>query len=451
MTTKFRLLAEADTPTVVGKAWWNEALKLSVAGDQRRAMIGALGALAVVGVAIPVGVGIAASSDDDGDDTRTERRRALDLQRRQGWSFGVADEASYLTFADRSGPVDPAALAHLADDLAPRAPALLPMYVPTLFQAVGSRPAADAPRTEDAVAGFVALETVLAPIDTAAMRAARAAAGRLRVLLGAAASRDAASHDTAGLATAGLAVVVDLPGPEAVAFAGALADVFDPVFLFDNWPHPRGVVPAHLTLAAALTERARLLDGRARRTTTAPPLFVLDRARLAPYVDDENDFDNRWTARLPTADQLQAIGVSRVLYVVPDAAAPIDSDDLVDDLVAWAARGIDVRALRLGDVLAAGSDDAARALFAARDDRTTPAGGPAVTPAATPTAASTWRPAVRATAFSSPVATATPAHPVPAGFGQVPVVVDVATGALLGAHLYRRGSWHRTSSYFGGG
>jgi len=46
-------------------------------------------------------------------------------------------------------------------------------------------------------------------------------------------------------------VIVDLPGPEAMAFAAGMAELFDPCFTFENWPHPRGVVPAHLTLAAA--------------------------------------------------------------------------------------------------------------------------------------------------------------------------------------------------------
>ncbi len=443
MTTKFRLLAEADTPTIVGKAWWNEALKLSAAGDQRRLVLGALGAFAAVGIVLPAGIGMLAD-----DDNGTERRPALTLQRRHGWSFGAADEATSLTLPERSGVVDPAVLARLADDLAPRAPALVPTYVPTLFQAIGSRPAYDAPPTEDAAAGFLPLEAVIAPIDTAAMRAARASAARLRVLLGGPAALD----------TAGLAVIVDLPGAAAVAFAGALADAFDPVFLFDNWPHPRGVVPAHLTLAAALTERQRLVDGRGTRSPLAPPLFVLDRERLSPYVDDENQFDNRWTARLPAADQLKALGITWVLYVAPNGAAPVESDDVVDDLVAWTAAGIAVRALQIADFDDASSDAAARAAFVARYDRPATADGGGGTEGASgaasarvvPTTTSSWRPLPRATAFSSPTASSTPLHPLPPGFGHVPVVVS-SSGTLLGAQLYRRGSWHRTTSYFGGG
>jgi hypothetical protein len=87
-------------------------------------------------------------------------------------------------------------------------------------------------------------------------------------------------------------------------------------------------------------------------------MFVLDRARLAPYVDDEDHFDNRWTARLPAADQLKAAGVSRVLYVTPEAAPPVESDDVVDDLVAWARLGLDVRAVRVADYFDAATAEA---------------------------------------------------------------------------------------------
>jgi hypothetical protein len=39
---------------------------------------------------------------------------------------------------------------------------------------------------------------------------------------------------------------------------------------------------------------------------------------------------------------------------------------------------------------------------------------------------------------------------VPAGFGMVPVVVSIATGAILGAKLFRNGSWNRSSGGWGG-
>jgi hypothetical protein len=38
------------------------------------------------------------------------------------------------------------------------------------------------------------------------------------------------------------AIIVDLPGPRAVAFAAALADRFEPLFIFADWPHPDELV-----------------------------------------------------------------------------------------------------------------------------------------------------------------------------------------------------------------
>src|SRR5207253_363541 len=94
-----------------------------------------------------------------------------------------------------------------------------------------------------------------------------------------------------------------------------------PVFLFDNWPHPHGVVPAHLTLAAAvyyqpLFARAKTEPTRAGKVQ---PVFVLDRTRLTTYVDDATQFDNRYTAKMPTTANLKTMGVAKLLYVGPNA------------------------------------------------------------------------------------------------------------------------------------
>ena len=97
-------------------------------------------------------------------------------------------------------------------------------------------------------------------------------------------------HDTA--------LVVDAPGPRAVAVAAALADHFAPVFTFGNWPHPLGVVPAHETLAAALYYLPMFTAGRRR---CAPPT----RRRCSsstpigsrPIGDADTQFDNRYFVR----------------------------------------------------------------------------------------------------------------------------------------------------------
>ena len=86
-----------------------------------------------------------------------------------------------------------------------------------------------------------------------------------------------------------------------------------------------------------------------RRPATAPPVFVLDRQRLAPYADDAGQFDNRYFAGLPSWEGFHAAGIRHVLYVTPDDQATLESDDLNDDLVALDEGGIDVKLLALSD------------------------------------------------------------------------------------------------------
>jgi hypothetical protein len=134
-----------------------------------------------------------------------------------------------------------------------------------------------------------------------------------------------------------------------VALAAALAPCFDPVFLLDNWPHPAGVVPSHLTLGAALYYLPAFERARASRPAVAPPVFVVDRLRLTPYTDDGSRFDNRYWAGLPPRDALLAAGIRHLLYAAPDETTRLDAHDLNDDLVAVDRGGIDVKVLALSD------------------------------------------------------------------------------------------------------
>lgn len=434
MSTKFRLLAEADTPTVVGKAWWNEALKLAQGGDGRRGLMIMVGAgaafafLPIVGATVAAGASAVGDAFSSGPDT--VKKNALELQKQSGWSFGVADESRTLTFP---GAVpDPGAKARfstIVEDLAPTNPAHRSVYVPTLFQALVERPTQVIATEDFATLGFVPLADVIVPVRTAEMAAAETDARWLRTLL-------------AGR-TAGMAVIVDLPGPESVAFAAELADTLDPVFLFDNWPHPRGVVPAHMTLAAAVALHERFVQMTTVRPTTASPLFVLDRNRLAPYTDDKSQFDNRSLARLPSPQWLKENGLKRVFYVTPNHVTVIESDDVTDEFLAMVAEGIDVRALQIGEYYSTSNADEARALFSARYGL---ASTPPPPPAA-PSTSSAWRGAPRPSAFASSTGTG---RVRPQGFGEVPVVVGAA-GVILGALYYRNGSWNRTTSSYGGG
>jgi hypothetical protein len=253
-------------------------------------------------------------------------------QRTLGWNVGAEGQPLAL---DGAQPVDISgttnwrqAMGNLSWNLGPASARWSPYYAPALFQSL------EAPRS-------AGLRFAMQPVFTSEMALAQR---RGEALLSLFLDDHGCRKD--------VAVVLDLPGPESVAVAAALAPCFDPVFVFDNWPHPRGVVPAQSTLGAALYflpsfERDRA--SRVRAELEGPPVFVLDRQRLTPYGDDPTVFDNRYFAALPPREALQAAGIQHVLYVTPDAQVGLESDDLNDDLVAIADGGVDVRMLALSD------------------------------------------------------------------------------------------------------
>jgi hypothetical protein len=124
------------------------------------------------------------------------------------------------------------------------------------------------------------------------------------------------------------------------------------VFTFDNWPHPLGVVPSHLTLGACAYYLPLFDVAAHRRTVPSAPAFVLDANRLNPYRDDANQFDNRYVAPVPSAQSLAALGIRRLLYLRPNADSLTELDDLNADFVAWQAADIEVRAVALSDFTA---------------------------------------------------------------------------------------------------
>jgi hypothetical protein len=297
----------------------------SGAGDASRRQ--ALQVLLVRGGAAVFG-GVVVAANCSGSGTRMPvLRPAREVQQQRGLFVDAGEQrftfGDGLTVDSTGAALEPQRLRALHQTLRPADAALLPHYVPTLLTAF------DAPQGDRLLADFRA-------IDTTAMRAALAQAKALRELL----------EHAERVRT--WALVVDLPGPESVAFAAGLRPFVEPVLGFDNWPHPRGVVPAHLTLAALAFHAPTLApDPAAERR--GPIAFVLDRDRLAPYRDEPDRFDNRYLAKLPTAVQLQALGVERVLYVVPAGATPLELDDLNERFVAWRQAGITVRMVGLGD------------------------------------------------------------------------------------------------------
>jgi len=303
--------AFVDEPSLVGARWWQDSVVDPVG---RRAVI--TGLLAAGGI---LGAG-ALIADVAG--TRSARGGSLDLQRRYGWDFG-ASTTGLVFDGVTADSFDPVRLRALATELAPRVPSHVPFYVPTLFESLTALPK----QVMGGGAPSTSLLYALRPIVTAEMKD----------------SFDRGQASGASLlAINGVALVVDLPGPAAVAFAAGAASYFDPVFLFDNWPHPRGVVHSHRTLAAAAYYQPLFARARAGADAHggAPPMFVLDRDRLAAYADDVLEFDNRWVARLPSPEALRSLGVGQIVYVGPGkpyagARDGLELDDLNADFVAY--------------------------------------------------------------------------------------------------------------------
>jgi hypothetical protein len=426
-----------DKPGIVGARWWQRSLAEAKDTTGRR---NALRTMLLVGGGVSAaGLMLAAVGAVAESDTQTAARNALEMQKQFGWSFGAVTES--VTFDGESTlPFDRAALATLADDLRPSRAELLPYYVPTLFQSPTALPVA-VPAEETGT--VVPLKDALRPIYSSSMDAAYRRGKALASLF-------------SGV-PAGVCVVVDLPGPEAVAFAAGAASVFDPVFGFDNWPHPRGVVPAHLTLAAAAFFQplfAKHTSGRG-----APPMFVLDRRRLNAYSDESTQFDNRHVAKLPGAAALRAMGVKRVLCVVPSETDALELDDLNDDFVSDKAAGLDVKLVAANAFSPSPSDpgkpgEGPPYYYGGSADthpwfwRDYPWGGTTPPSARDPglvAPGKSYVPAPRTSAYSSGLPGGSTQKPKPANFGTVPVIIAAAGGAILGAKLSRSGSWNRSS------
>ena len=449
----FKRASQVIDPRLVGARWWQEQLRKPISATSRRSLL----QWAVVGTGAALAGGAILSALAS---RRSELhvKDALAAQQAHGWSLGSEGEA--VDFAGSAGGRFPlATLQSLASDLAPVQPRLAPYYVPTLFQSVSGAPPHPASADERPLA------EVLRPLATSEMEVARLRGEALATLFNG--------------APAGKAVIIDLPGPQAVAFAAGLAGALEPVFLFDNWPHPRGVVPSHLTLAAAASFAGVLRNQAKERKSGASPAFVLDRDRLTPYVDDSGRFDNRYLAKLPTAQALAGLGISEVLYVTP-AADSAESDDLVDDFVAFAAAGIavktdaatdfraDTEPRQRGQFQGGGPASSGATQSAADGDQEDQAGLPATTrttyvyggsrlthygfwslyhwgtPAIAyrePTNVSQghqYRPSMRATLFSSG---AMGQRTRPSTFAKVSTVVQ--SGRVVGAHFGRSGSFGR--------
>jgi hypothetical protein len=429
----------------VGARWWRDDVRAAeTSGVNRRKILQGM----LIGGGVILAGGLLATWASRDDDTVVENKDSLDVQRAEGWNVGSADQALMYPHRER-GDVDgnliaPDSLKTLGDDLSPRQTRFKPFYVPTLFGVLAQN---DVHAQE--------LRAELPPILTPAMQTAFARGRAFAELFKATNAEEKAPGDSAGLA--------DLPGPEAIAFAAGAAEVFEPVFLFDNWPHPLGVVKSHEVLAAAAYFRPVFLRAAEKRAADAPAMFVTDRTRLAPYTDETAQFDNRYMAKVPGAEALAALGVKHVAYVTPQGTEELD--DLNEDFVALDKASIDVKVVEMEDfqpdpestektVYYYGGHPYFIPLFwssygwyapyrsypAAPGHRAPPAGS----------RGAGYRPTPRPTVFSGRSVGAGRGgvgRAKPSGFGRVSVASSRATGRVVGTAHGRSGSFGRGGSY----
>lgn len=142
------------------------------------------------------------------------------------------------------------------------------------------------------------------------------------------------------------AIIIDLPGAEAVATGIALAAAgWRPVPLFNGCFGINTVVEtlwAAPALAAAAAELARI-----SLPADAPPVFLLDSNRMSgSALVAPGRFDNRWQVLpqdLPSGNRLAASGIKQALIVLEDR--PI-ANDVCHVLRRWQEAGLAVARTR---------------------------------------------------------------------------------------------------------
>ncbi|MFO0874660.1 MAG: hypothetical protein U0575_11920 [Phycisphaerales bacterium] len=138
------------------------------------------------------------------------------------------------------------------------------------------------------------------------------------------------------------AIVVDLPGAEAVHAGVALAVAgFRPVPLFNTTANPAALVDVK-SVVAALIEHASAI-GAIAIDADAAPAFLIDCNRAPGTRGAPGRFDNRWIVfpqDFPSGEVLRANGIEEAIVVRDDAKPP--AADLLRVLATWRAAGLRV-------------------------------------------------------------------------------------------------------------
>jgi hypothetical protein len=291
------------------KSWWRMSRRVFIVGG--------------AGAVLATGVWYAAR-----DDTTEVDKDSLDLQRAQGWNVGSEGKTLVLPNVQTNDSQQQPTWKKYLDSSTmlaayqPKLPAWTPYFVPTLIQSLQSE----------------SLRQQLAPIFAPDMLASYQSAQTI-----------AGDFLTNAQNVGETAFIVDLPGRQSVAFGAGMADAAQLITTFDNFPHPLGVTPSHETLGAMLYYAGEIETKQAKTAPTAPPVFMLDSNRLAPYKDADTQFDNRYLVGLPSAAKLRERGIKSVVYVMPDRARTEELDDLNDDFVDYKNAGMTVTMLPLSD------------------------------------------------------------------------------------------------------
>ncbi len=142
------------------------------------------------------------------------------------------------------------------------------------------------------------------------------------------------------------AVILDIPGPEAVRMGLRLARAgFRPVPLFNGSDGPSPLIDVR-AIARELLAGTPILAG-STLAPDAPPAFLLDGDRMKP-TPRVGVFDNRWVVLpqdFPSGTMLRAHGIERVVLVQRDRDTP--ARDLEHVLLRWQDAGVLIRSLDL--------------------------------------------------------------------------------------------------------
>lgn len=167
-----------------------------------------------------------------------------------------------------------------------------------------------------------------------------------------------------------LAVVVDLPGGDAIRFGLALGQAgFRPVAVLDGSPGPFNLAsPANRTAVTTVgpAKETAVVDMRdllftlcaaapllqeLSLTPGAPPAFLLDALRMkGSTAPNERLFDNRWKVfpqDFPSAKFLREHGIRRAVLLQERKAQP--QEDLAHVLLRWQEAGLEILSAGITD------------------------------------------------------------------------------------------------------